>query len=102
MTKKGLLSGFTLLILSSISFAQDWNQWRGANRDGAVFGFTVPKTLPEQLKLKWKIDVGIGHSTPVISGNRVFLMSRQSEQEIIACYDLETGKQLWKDGYPAA
>jgi outer membrane protein assembly factor BamB len=31
-------------------FAQDWPQWRGANRDGAITGFTAPKTWPDQLK----------------------------------------------------
>jgi outer membrane protein assembly factor BamB len=102
MIKKILFSAFILLIVSSISFAQDWNQWRGANRDGTVFGFTASKSLPEQLKLKWKADVGIGHASPVVSGKHVFLFSRRGEQEIIAAFDLETGKELWKDSYQVA
>jgi hypothetical protein len=33
----------------SPAFAQDWTQWRGANRDGQVQGFVAPKTWPEKL-----------------------------------------------------
>src|SRR5215211_5507983 len=90
----------TIALIGQATRAQDWNQWRGANRDGVVNGFVTPKGLPEQLKLKWKIDVGVGHSSPVVSGKQVFLHSRQGEQEVVASFDLDTGKQLWKDSYP--
>jgi outer membrane protein assembly factor BamB len=51
--------------------------------------------------MKWKIDVGFGHSSPVVLGKKVFLQSRQGEQEVASCFDLETGKLLWKDEYTA-
>ncbi len=81
--------------------AQDWTQWRGANRDGVVTGFVTPKTWPDQLKSKWKVQVGVGHSSPVVVDNRVYLHSRQGESEVVAAYDLGTGKTLWQDNYPA-
>src|SRR5829696_4295005 len=71
----------TIAITNQATIAQDWNQWRGANRDGVVNGFVAPKSLPDKLKLKWKIDVGVGHSSPVVSGKQVFLHSRQGERE---------------------
>jgi outer membrane protein assembly factor BamB len=82
--------------------AQDWPQWRGPNRDGVVGSFTEPKAWPEQLKLKWKVEVGIGHSSPVVSGRRIYLHSREGENEVIQAIDLTTGKQLWQDSYPVA
>lgn len=100
--KKIILSIFFFAFISTIqaTHAQDWNQWRGANRDGIVNGFVAPKNLPEKLKLKWKIEVGVGHASPVVSGKQVFLHSRQGEQEVVAAFDLNTGKQIWKDSYP--
>ncbi len=86
--------------LHSVS-AEDWNQWRGANRTGIFGAFTTRTTWPEKLNLLWKVEVGLGHSSPVISGNKIFLISRVGEDEIIASYDLNTGKQLWKDQYAA-
>jgi outer membrane protein assembly factor BamB len=87
-------------IASQLSFAQDWPQWRGPNRDGVVASFAAPKVWPEKLKTVWKVPVGIGHSSPVVVARRVYLHSRQDENEVASCFDLETGKQLWRDSYP--
>ncbi len=88
------------LILSAATLsAQDWPQWRGPNRDGAVAGFSAPAALPDSLKLKWRIEVGVGHSSPVVAGKRIYLHSRQGEQEVVSAFALDTGKLLWKDAY---
>ena len=98
----GLFSQLVLILalLTEIGVAQDWPQWRGPNRDGAVTSFIAPKAWPEQLSLKWKIKVGVGHSSPVVSGRRVYLLSRDGENEVVRAFDLATGKQLWQDSYP--
>ncbi len=84
-----------------VSFAQEWSGWRGPNRDGAVLSFSAPKAWPDQLKVKWKVPVGIGHSSPVVAGRTVYILSRQDEQEVVSAIDLDSGKLLWKDSYTA-
>lgn len=101
-TSKVFLAFISFIAFSQTASAQDWTQWRGANRDGAVTGFVAPKVWPEQLKSKWKIQVGIGHASPLVIGKTVYLHSRQGENEVAAAYDLETGKTLWQDSYPIA
>lgn len=96
-----VFTGFVFAAAQS-ALAQDWTQWRGANRDGVIAGFTAPKTWPEQLKSKWKITVGAGHASPLIVGNRVYQHSRQGENEIVSALDIESGKTLWQDSYPVA
>jgi outer membrane protein assembly factor BamB len=81
--------------------SQEWNQWRGPARDGIVSGFRAPASWPERPTQAWKVDAGIGHSSPIVSGNRVFLFSRVGEQEAMTAYDLATGKQLWRQTYAA-
>ncbi|HMV47955.1 MAG TPA: PQQ-like beta-propeller repeat protein [Blastocatellia bacterium] len=93
---------FFLLVFAAFASAQDFSQWRGTNRDGAITGFVAPKVWPEQLKSKWKVQVGVGHSSPLIVGQTVYLHSRQGENEVVAAYNLETGKTLWSDSYPVA
>ena len=78
-----------------------WPQWRGPERDGVASAFTVPTTWPAQLTRKWAVTVGVGHASPVISGTRVIVHTRQEAREIVAAHDLETGKQLWQQGIEA-
>src|SRR5688500_6586779 len=92
---------FAAFILPPIASGQDWPQWRGHNRDGAVMSFTEPRAWPEQLKLRWKVKVGIGHSSPVVSVGRIYLHSRQGENEVVQAVDMGTGEQVWEDSYPA-
>jgi outer membrane protein assembly factor BamB len=81
--------------------ASDVTQWRGANRDGVVTGFTAPATWPEQLTQRWKVDVGTGYATPIVVGNRVYVFARQGEDEVMLALDAATGRQLWRTAYPA-
>jgi len=78
-----------------------WPQWRGPARDGVASSFTPPAVWPAQLTKRWEAPVGAGHSSPVIAGNRVVLHSRQGNREVIAAYDLQSGKRLWEDGVDA-
>jgi outer membrane protein assembly factor BamB len=95
----------TVLALSTIGFAQapapSWSQWRGPARDGVASSFTAPSAWPAQLTKRWQATVGLGHASPVVSGNRVVLHSRLGNREVIAAYDLQSGKPLWQDGVEA-
>ncbi len=90
-----------LLLAGSVSRAADWSQWRGPNRDGHVAGFTAPATWPSELKRLWKVEVGQGHSSPVVVGDRVFVFSRQEEEEVVRALALADGRTLWSGRYPA-
>ena len=79
----------------------DVTQWRGANRDGAISGFTAPATWPAQLTQRWKVDVGLGYATPIVVGNRVYVFSRQGEDEVMSALDAASGKVLWRTAYAA-
>jgi len=96
------ITALAFAALTPIVQAQDWTQWRGANRDGVVTGFVAPKAWPEQLRTKWKIAVGAGHASPLVVGNRVYQHSRQGENEVVSAFDLETGKNIWQDSYLVA
>lgn len=92
----------TFIIVSSTnSFSQDWPQWRGINRDSKVTGFNSPTAWPAELKQDWKVTVGFGDATPVLAGNKIYLNTRQGDQEVILCLDAATGKELWKNAYAA-
>jgi len=92
----------TLIILNSNdSFSQDWPQWRGIGRDSKVTGFKAPSAWPTDLKQEWKVPVGFGDATPVLTGNKIYLNTRQGNEEVVLCLDALTGKELWKNQYPS-
>jgi outer membrane protein assembly factor BamB len=92
---------FTLLLSSEGLRAQDWPQWRGANRDAKSAGFDAPKTWPKELTQKWKITIGDGVSSPALVGDKIYAFSREGGSEIIRCLEAGTGKEVWQDKYDA-
>lgn len=79
--------------------AQDWPQWRGANRDAKVIGFVAPTTWPQQLTEKWKVVVGDGVATPAVVGDKIYVFTRQDGNEVVRCLDAATGQEIWQDKY---
>ena len=101
--KKDVFIIVCIVFLSAgFSFAQDWPQWRGANRDAKVSGFTVPDSWPKELTQKWKITVGEGtDATPALVGDRLYVFTRQDGEEVTLCLNANTGEEIWKDSYEA-
>ncbi|MGH9336765.1 MAG: PQQ-binding-like beta-propeller repeat protein, partial [Vicinamibacteria bacterium] len=89
----------SLVVTVSIAFG-DWPQWRGRERTG-VASVPAPAGWPESLSKVWQVPVGIGHSSPVIEGDRVFQFSREGGREVVRAMRLESGEALWEQSYEA-
>jgi len=85
-------------LAASVAFAQDWPQWRGANRDART-GFKAPKTWPKELTQKWKVTVGEGDATPALVGDRLYVFSREEGNEVTRALNAADGKEVWQDKY---
>jgi outer membrane protein assembly factor BamB len=97
-----LIAAMSIACASSVIVgAADWPQWRGPRRDGTGATFAAPAQWPEKLTTRWKIPVGGGHSSPVLVGNRLYVHSRQQENEVVRAIDAATGKVLWQESYAA-
>ncbi len=104
--RKGLLlvaafPAFVLLSgpLASLTHADDWPQWLGAGRNGRVSGFTVPKEWPKELKQKWKTTIGDGVATPALVKDKLYVFTRESNNEVTRCLEADTGKEVWIEKY---
>lgn len=87
--------------LAPVAAAQDWRQWRGPNRDGAVASFREPASWPNKLIERWKVDVGTGYATPLLVGDRIYMFTRQGEEEVMTALDASSAKAIWRSSYPA-
>jgi len=87
--------------------ADDWPQWRGPRRDGAWRENGILETFPaDGLKIRWKVPVGRGWSSPVVAQGRVFVTDcdlgpeeQHRAKERIHCFDEATGAILWTCSY---
>jgi outer membrane protein assembly factor BamB len=87
------------LLICASATAADWPEWRGPHRDGALNA--EPKAWPEKLKLQWKVDVGLGHASPVLAAGSIYIFARQDESETVLAIDPATGATRWKQQYVA-
>ncbi len=94
------LAFITSLTLFAAS-AQDWPQWRGANRDGKAADFKAPRTWPKELTQKWKVTVGEGVATPALVADKLYVFSREDGNEVTRCLNAGDGKEVWQDKYEA-
>ena len=80
---------------------QDYPQWRGQHRDGAASAFSTPDSWPENLRLRWKVEVGAGYATPLVVGHTIYAFTRRDGEEGMTALDAETGETVWRTHYPA-
>ncbi|MCA9197889.1 MAG: PQQ-binding-like beta-propeller repeat protein, partial [Planctomycetales bacterium] len=82
---------------ANIVESQEWDRFRGPNGSGVIAG-NAPAAWTDQ-ELLWKIKLpGQGHSSPVIWGKRIFLMSADetAAQQYVLCVNADDGSVLWQ------
>ena len=81
----------------------DWPQWRGPARDGhASPSAWQPARLPTEIKPVWRIKVGGGHSSPVVSGVSLVYLDEAGGKEVVHCLDAATGREKWRKPFSDA
>src|SRR4051812_27191521 len=78
-----------------------WPQFLGATRDAVYHGNDLAADWPKEgPRTLWQADAGEGFSGPIIADGKVVLFQRIANEEVIACFDWQNGKSLWKFSYP--
>jgi len=81
--------------------AVDWPNWRGPNHNGVSneTGWVAvwPKNGP---KLLWKKSLGTGFCSMAVSNGRLYTMGNIKDNDILYCFEADTGKEIWKKSYP--
>ena len=103
---KALMAAILLGALPAVPAAesaplQDWPQFRGPNAAGIAENANPPIHFGPDTNLLWKVAVPAGRSSPIVSGDRIFLTAFESNQLVTLAYDRRTGHELWKRAAPA-
>lgn len=75
------------------------NAFRGNNSNGHTQAKNVPVKwdLASRKNIAWKTEIPFkGQSSPIINGNKVFITGADDQTRSLFCYDLNTGKLIWK------
>jgi outer membrane protein assembly factor BamB len=78
--------------------AGDWTRFRGPNGTGVADDPSIP-AVPTAADVLWKAKLpGVGHSSPGIWGDKVFLTCATVEppQHMVVCLNAADGKILWE------
>ena len=94
-----LTLALALVATASAAGAQNWPGWRGPERDGIAPAAQAPANWPDALARAWRVEVGDGYSSPVVSAGRVFVHSSRDDREIVTAIDLASGARLWRQSY---
>src|SRR5262249_8107426 len=115
--------------IASTSVAQNWNQFRGPNGDGVVHDAKLPIKWGAKNHVLWNTEVsGVGWSSPVVWGDRIFVTTAESEtlakpdpkfttfdlgtsapsdvkyRQSVLCFDAASGTKIWaqqsREGLP--
>jgi len=129
MTARALISFLMLAIAAATGVAQSggaagaaarerfWPQWRGPFATGVSRSATPPTEWSETKNIRWKVEIpGRGSSSPVIWGDRMFVLSavpigvdaaashaprgglpqRDRYRFVVMALDRRTGKTVWE------
>ena len=96
-----LLALSWLVAAPTTALGQEWTQWRGSQRDGKAAAELLPSALPSELERRWSVEVGRGYSSPVVAGDRIFLLTREADEEVVRSLDLSSGATIWRQAYAA-
>jgi len=86
-----------LCLLSVPARGQEWTRFRGPNGSGLSPATTIPVQWSEK-DHNWKVHLpGVGHSSPVLWGERIFLTSaeEQTGKRFVHCLRTTDGSRVW-------
>jgi outer membrane protein assembly factor BamB len=121
---------FSILLSATLQGRAAWPQFRGPNADGLGRGTNLPESWSTNRNVQWKTPVpGVGWSSPVVWGGKVFLtsvvkegeleappaglylggerpISKENHHWLVLCLDAGSGKVIWErrahEGPPAS
>jgi outer membrane protein assembly factor BamB len=98
-----LVSLCALLSSAASARADNWERFRGPNGSGISSDKNIPIKFGTAENVRWKVKIeGMGHSSPIVWGDRVFLQtaSLDASDRSLLCLDAKTGKEIWKRSIP--
>src|SRR5512145_1983034 len=88
------------VLLAAAVPTDDWPRFRGPNGTGLQEGAPLPREVSATRNVVWKTPLPPGYSSPVVSGDRIFLTGYEDTKLLTIALDRATGKEVWRRESP--
>lgn len=78
----------------------DWSRFRGPNGSGISKTKGLPAEFGPDKNVVWKVDLPQGYSSPIISGDRIYLTAQRDEALLTLAVNRTTGSIVWERTAP--
>lgn len=79
-----------------------WPGFRGIDRNAVVHGLKINTDWGNNLPVElWRRLVGPGCSSFAVKGDFIFTQEQREDKEVVTCYSIRTGEQMWMYDYEA-
>lgn len=99
-----ILISLIVMLMSIVQLSgQDWPQYLGPEKNSTSPQKGILRSWPASgPQVLWTANVRPGYGGPVIKAGKVYLLDRDDKTgDIMRCFDLNTGKELWNYSYDA-
>jgi outer membrane protein assembly factor BamB len=77
-----------------------FTQFLGNERNGIVDSPTLDLDWSDRKpEILWRVPMGDGWSGVTVADGRVWTLFQEELREVVVCYELSTGKELWRTGF---
>jgi outer membrane protein assembly factor BamB len=100
MTRRLAAAALATVLYAAALPAEEWPGWRGPRGDGTSAEASLPETWGPKENVRWKAAIpGVGHSSPVVWGDRVFVATCVEDgkdgQRRLLCLNRADGSVVW-------
>lgn len=88
------------LLFVPLVFGAEWRQFRGPNSAGVTEETGIPLEFGPEQNVVWKTALPVGHSSPVLTADRIFLTGSEGDKLYTLSLDRASGKILWRRESP--
>jgi outer membrane protein assembly factor BamB len=86
-----------VMLLASVTYAENWPQWRGPGLNGVSGEKNLPWRWTAEENITWKLGLpGSSGATPIIWKDRIFLNVADGSDLYLWCVDRTKGEVVWR------
>ena len=94
----GIAGVGAILLLPRLATGTEWTRFRGPNGEGVAAA--DPPTRLDPSGARWRAPLPSGHSSPVLTQDRIFVTGQEEGRLLTLALDRSSGRVLWRREAP--